>query len=100
MRRFAIIIPVLLLAGEASAISRYQTTTMSCARVQAALKNDGTAILSYPAADNPSLQLYDKYVRDDIFCSASQRADVKSVPAADTRKCAVRKCVKASGFGR
>jgi hypothetical protein len=100
MRRLAIVIPILLIAGEASAISRYQTNSMSCARVQAAVKNDGTAILSYPAPNNPSLQLYDRYVRDGTFCSASQRASVKSVPAADTRNCSVRKCIKASGFSR
>ena len=64
MRRLAIIIPLLMLAGEASAISRYQTNSMSCARVQAAVTSDGEAILRYPAPDNPSLQLYDRYVRD------------------------------------
>jgi hypothetical protein len=100
MRRLAIIVPVLMLAGEASAISRYQTTSMSCARVQAAVKNDGAAILSYPAADNPSLVLFDRYVRDRSFCSSSQRAGPESVPAADTRNCPVRKCVRASGSGR
>ncbi|MEP9389314.1 hypothetical protein [Mesorhizobium sp. KR9-304] len=100
MRRLAIILPVLLLAGEASAISRYQTTSMSCARVQAAVSSDGAAILRYPAPDNPSLVLYDRYVRDRTFCSSSQRADLQSVPAADTRNCPVRKCVRASGAGR
>ena len=85
MRRLAIIIPCAVLAGEASAISRYQTNSMSCARVQAAVNSDGEAILRYPAPDNPSLQLYDRYVRDRTFCSSSQRADLKSVPAADTK---------------
>lgn len=100
MRRLAIIIPALLLTGEASAIERYQTTSMSCARVQATLNSDGQAILRYPAPDNPSLVLFDRYVRDRTFCSSSQRASVESVPAADTRSCAVRKCVRASGSGR
>ena len=36
MRRIAMIaVPVLLIAGDASAISRYDTASMSCARVQA-----------------------------------------------------------------
>lgn len=99
MRRLAVVIAALLLAGEASAISRYQTNSMSCARVQAALNADGAAILRYPAPDNPSIQLYDRYVRDRTFCSASQRADLQSVPAADTKKCSVRKCVRARGAG-
>jgi hypothetical protein len=99
MRRLAIIIPVLMLAGEASAISRYQTNSMSCARIQAAVASDGEAILRYPAPDNPSLQLYDRYVRDGRYCSSSQRADLKSVPAADTNRCQVRKCERARGAG-
>jgi hypothetical protein len=100
MRRLAVIVVTLLMAtGVASAVSRYQTTSMSCARVQQALNSDGTAILRYPAPDNPSLVLFDRYVRDRTFCRSSQRADVTSVPAADTRNCKVRKCVRASGSG-
>ena len=97
MRRLAIIVAALLLAGEAWAISRYQTTSMNCARVQAALKSEGAAILRYPAPDNPSLQLYDRYVYDGRMCSQSQRAVTKQVPAADTKSCAVRKCQRVSG---
>ncbi|HEY6630850.1 MAG TPA: hypothetical protein VIZ90_05310 [Rhizobiaceae bacterium] len=100
MRRLAVIVAVLVLAGEAWAIERYQTTSMSCARVQAALNSDGQAILRYPARDNPSLVRFDRYVRDRTFCGASQRADLQSVPAADTPNCRVRKCVRASGQGR
>jgi len=100
MRRLAIIVPLLLIAGEALAISRYQTSSMSCARVQAAVNSDGAAILRYPAPDNPSLQLYDRYVRDSAQCSRrSQRAQLQSVPAADTPNCKVRKCVRVSGAG-
>ena len=99
MRRLAFVIPFLLLAGETSAISRYQTNSMSCTRVQAAVNSDGEAILRYPAPNNSSLVLYDRYVRDRTFCSSSQRADLKSVPAADTAKCQVRKCVRAAGAG-
>jgi len=100
MRRFSILVAALLLAGEASAIERYQSTSMSCARVQAAVNSDGQAILRYPASDNPSLMLFDRYVRDRTFCSSSQRADLRGVPAADTPNCRVRKCVRASGSGR
>ena len=97
MRRLAIIVAALMLAGDAWAISRYQTTSMNCARVQAALKSEGAAILRYPAPDNPSLQLYDRYVYDGRMCSQSQRAVTKQVPAADTKSCAVRKCQRVSG---
>jgi len=100
MRRLAILFPALLLAGEASAISRYQTNSMSCASVQAAVTTDGVAILRYAAPDNRSIERYDRYVRDKSFCSSSQRAELKSVPTADNRACPVRKCVRASGGNR
>lgn len=82
MRLTWTMLALLATAGEAAAISRYQTTSMSCARVQAAVSADGVAILRYPAPDNPSLVLYDRYVRDRTFCSSTQRVDVVSVPAA------------------
>ena len=97
MRRLAIVLSIIVLASEASAISRYQTNRMSCASVQAALERDGVAILRYPSPNNPSVPLYDRYVSDRRFCAANQRADLRSVPAADTSQCRVRKCVQASG---
>ena len=99
MRRLAITIPALLFAADASAISRYNTNTMSCARVMAALNADGVAILRYPARNNPSLQLYDRYVRDRSFCTSTQSALVMSVPTSDNRNCPVRKCVRVSSAG-
>jgi hypothetical protein len=99
MRRLAMIVPVLLFATDALAISRYDTNAMSCARVTAALDADGAAILRYPAPNNPSLQLYDRYVRDGSFCSRTQRATSVSVPTADRRNCPVRKCTRVSTGG-
>lgn len=88
-------------AAEASAISRYQTTSMSCTRVQAILKSEGAALLSYPAPDDPSSQLFNRFVRDSSFCSSGmQKAQLRSVPAADTSKCKVRRCVRVSGTSR
>ena len=72
---------------------------MSCSGLAEAVDRDGAAILRYRAPDNPSLQLYDRYVRDDRFCSRTQRARPVSVPARDTKSCQVRKCVRVSGSG-
>jgi len=100
MRRLAMAIPALLLfAADALAISRYDTNAMSCARVNAALDADGVAILRYPAPNNPSLQLYDRYVSDNSYCSRTQRATLMSVPSADRKNCPVRKCTRVSSGG-
>jgi hypothetical protein len=100
MKRLVIVIPALLLAGQAEAISRYQTTSMSCARVQSAVATDGAAILHYPAPGNPSLDRFDRYVRDKTFCTSTQRAQRVRVPAADTSSCPVNRCVRAGGGNR
>lgn len=99
MKPVAILVPALLLASEAAAISRYQTTAMSCTRLVAALDAEGSAILRYPSPNDPSIQLYDRYVRDDRQCSRTQRARKFSVPTADNMACPVRKCVRVSGAG-
>lgn len=97
MKRAAILVPALLMASEAVAISRYQTSSISCAWLSAALEREGAAILRYPSRANPSIQLYDRYVRDSRQCSSSQRAQPFSVPTSDNAACQVRKCVRVSG---
>ena len=53
-----------LAAAEAQAISRYNSSSMSCAEVQATVRGEGAAILRYRSTRNPSLQLYGRYVSD------------------------------------
>lgn len=98
MRRLAIILPVLLMAWEASAVSRYETMSMSCSQVQARVQSDGAAILHYPGAGG--FDLFDRYVRDRTYCTSTQRAQARSVPARDTRSCPVNRCVRAGGGNR
>ncbi|MBX3598515.1 MAG: hypothetical protein KF874_13170 [Rhizobiaceae bacterium] len=85
----------LLLAGPAHAISRYQTMSMSCAQVQAALKRDGAAILRWQSKRTPGLPLYGRYVSDQRFCEFGQVIDLDTVPTADNPACTVRQCIQA-----
>ena len=94
MKRLLLAAVLSLMAFDAFAVNRYQTTGMSCASVQAALQRDGRAILSYGAPDNPSLQRYDRYVKDNSMCGPGSIAQRFSVPAADTKSCRVAKCVR------
>jgi len=76
----------------ASAESRYEIGGWSCERVKATIAREGAAILRYRSARNPSLSLYDRYVRDTRFCPPGQVIAYASVPAADTKSCPVRRC--------
>ncbi|MBA3447925.1 MAG: hypothetical protein H0T56_10025 [Pseudaminobacter sp.] len=93
MKRLATALCLTLIAAEAQAISRYNSTSMSCDQVQATVGRDGAAILRYRSKRNPSLQLYGRYVRNRLFCQGDEIAETKYVPAADTGSCPVRECV-------
>ncbi len=94
MKSLLLAVCLSLLAAEAEAISRYNSTSMSCANIKAALRNEGAAILRYRSTRNPSLPLYGRYVSDRRYCNFDEAAETAFVPAADTRSCLVRECVQ------
>ncbi len=81
-----------LIAAEAQAISRYNSTGMSCDEVRATVHSEGAVILRYRSTRDPSLPLYGRYVSDRRFCNFDEVAETAFVPAADTRSCLVREC--------
>lgn len=80
-----------LFAAEAQAVSRYNSTSMSCARVQQTIRGEGAAIMRW-VSPTSGVQRYDRFVRDDSFCPVNQEAKITSLPAADTQSCQVRHC--------
>jgi hypothetical protein len=92
MKRIAIIVPMLLAAADASAISRYEISNMSCAKVQSLVRSEGAVILRYRSARDPSLPLYERYVLDGRYCGPAQVATRVGVPTADTDYCPVHRC--------
>jgi hypothetical protein len=86
-------VAALLMAGDpALAISRYNSTSMSCEAVQRAIGREGAIILRYPSSNKPGLTLYDRYVIHSGFCDDQDFADRVTVPTADTPRCPVRAC--------
>lgn len=81
-----------LVSAEALAISRYNSQSMSCGSVQAAIQREGEAILRYSSARTPGLPLYDRYVANGTYCGYGESAETTSVPASDTRSCLVLVC--------
>ncbi|MER8435684.1 hypothetical protein NKH36_02670 [Mesorhizobium sp. M1312] len=69
MKRALSILCPLLVSFEAQAISRYNSTSMSCDEVRATIAGDGEAITRYLSRRDPSLQLYGRYVRNRLFCN-------------------------------
>lgn len=81
-----------LFSAEALAISRYNSQSMSCGSIQAAIQREGAAILRYSSARTPGLPLYDRYVANGSYCSYGEYAELVSVPASDTGSCLVLVC--------
>lgn len=86
------VIAAALAATPAAAINRYNSEKMACAQVQATIKAEGAAIMRYHSKVNPSLTLYDRYVRNSTFCPAGQDAVSAWIPSRDDSSCFVRKC--------
>ena len=94
MRRIVLSAALLLAALPAQAISRYSSTSMNCIDVRATIGTNGAAIMGYQSTRNPGLPLFDRYVRNDMFCGHDEYAKLVVIPAADTPQCPVYRCEK------
>jgi hypothetical protein len=92
MIRALLAVAFFVFSADAHAISRYTSTSMSCERVKATIRQEGAAIMRYSSTRNPGLQLYGRFVSNGRYCSWSEAAVSTSIPASDTRSCPVREC--------
>ena len=77
----------------ANAISRYNTKKMTCEQVQTTLDRDKAAILRYPSPRNPSITLYDRYVRSGYYCEGHTVPERVTIPVKNTANCPVLHCI-------
>ncbi|MBW8636546.1 hypothetical protein K1W69_05025 [Hoeflea sp. WL0058] len=87
------------IAMPAHALSRYDSTRLSCARIQEILKSEGAAVLRYPSPRIPALTLYDTYAFHSGYCGYDQYAKPSYVPSQDRKRCPVRVCTDNSRTG-
>lgn len=90
MKAVLIALSLLLVSFEAQAISRYNSTSMSCGEIKATVRGEGAVILRWRG--NSGAQRYGRFVAHTGFCSAGERAETSYVPSADRRSCSVREC--------
>ena len=98
MKLVSVVALLSLVASDASAASRYDISTMTCAQVQALIERDGAAILRYPSKRILSLPIYDRYVKGQKFCETGEVASGTGVPTTDQKYCPVTKCVASDIF--
>ena len=79
----------------ALAISRYDTTSYTCAQTQAIIAQQRAVILKYKA-DQSNMTLYDRFVADRDACDAGNTADRSYISTKDTSACPVNTCIPAT----
>lgn len=75
----------------AKAISRLNSTALSCEQMQSVIAREGAVILRYPSSRS-GVTLFNRYVAHPRFCESAKRAIVVTVPSRDNRTCPVRVC--------
>ena len=90
MKAVLIALSLLLVSFEAHAISRYNSTSMSCGELKETVWAEGAAILRWRG--NSGVQRYGRFVAHDGFCESGTRAETSYVPASDRKSCSVYEC--------
>lgn len=86
---------VLLLAlvpDAAHAVSRYVSTTMTCAQIQATIRNERQAIFAWRDVKT-NVPRYGLYIANRSVCKPGYGTDRVYVPASDQKLCLVRRCI-------
>jgi hypothetical protein len=91
MKTVAAALLLSLLASNAQAIERYMSTSMTCAAVKAAINQQGAVILQH-RSKRTGVLLYDRYVKNRLFCPGGQTTEFASVPTTDRPSCNVYRC--------
>jgi hypothetical protein len=81
---------LVLLSAEAHAISRYNSTSMSCNEIRATIRAEGAVILRWRSdSGNPR---FGRFVYHGGFCESGTRAEISYIPSSDRSSCLVREC--------
>lgn len=66
--------------GSAGAISRYESTGMTCQAARDRVAQEGAVIFRYPSKRTSGLRLYDRFVHNGSYCATGEEAAPKAVP--------------------
>jgi hypothetical protein len=81
-------------AGDALAISRYNSGSMTCSAIQSTLDKERAVIFRY--SSRTGAQLYDRYVSNGALCGTGTEARRSVIPSRDGG-CAVISCQQSWG---
>lgn len=98
MKRWLVIVALLLGASDAFAVERFEVTNVTCETVQALVRSKGSVILVHRSSGVLGLPIYDRYVQGQQYCNPGEVVRGAGVPTVDREYCPVRKCVASELF--
>ncbi|MCX7304884.1 MAG: hypothetical protein NTV73_11200 [Hyphomicrobiales bacterium] len=92
MSAIALALFLTLLAGTSHAVSRYVSTSLTCAEIKAKIQSERQAILAW---NDPKTNLprYGLYIANRSVCLPGNGTDRVYVPAKDKKSCMVKRCM-------
>ena len=90
MKTVLIALCLTLVSLDAHAISRYNSTSMSCAEARGTVLAEGAVILRWRSARG--IQRYGRFVAHDGFCDSGERAEPSYILTQDSKSCPVLEC--------
>lgn len=94
MKRLLMMLPLLLVVGQAAAIERHDMSKMSCEELKSTLQTERRAILRSPSSRVPGMMRHERYVGDRLACGAPPAwAQPARVKVADGETCVVYRCI-------
>lgn len=90
---------LLWVSGDASAISRYNSKSVTCHQAHELIASQGAVIFRYPSKRNPGLTLYNRFVAHAGKCAFGEQPALQSVPTADRSSCRLIFCSQRNGRG-
>lgn len=87
---------VLSAAGQAQAISRYNSLTLTCAAANAAARAEGAVVLRYPSTKVRGMTLFERAVRSSAECGNHEYAETRFIATSDTPRCPILACAPAT----
>lgn len=87
-------LPLLLVVGQAAAIERHDMSRMTCDEATAALQSERKAVLMSPLSKVPGMMRFDRYVADRQACGAPPGwAQPAKIRTGDGESCVVYRCI-------
>lgn len=81
-----------VLGSDADAISRYWSTTMTCAALNATVQREKAVLFRWQSHLTGNT-LYGRFVVNDNYCLPSEMVGTLWIPSSDKAKCALNQCV-------